>query len=506
MSGHEDLSNAGPDLAAGIPSHTLPEGAMIAGHAHGDPVLVARHDGKCYAIGAVCTHWSGNLVEGLLVGDTVRCPLHHACFSLATGEARRAPALDPVQTYHVEERDGSIVVLGKLDTAQPAAESLPPIKSAVIVGAGAAGVAAGEMLRRRGFTGTIDLIDAQPALPVDRPNLSKDFLSGAAEEAWVFLRPQEWFDERRLTLHLGKRVTRIDTNAHLVELSDGSQLPFDRLLLATGATPIQLPNAPAGTPNIHYLRTLDDSKSIIASATSKKRAVVIGASFIGLEVAASLRARGVEVHVVAPEQRPLERIVGAELGDMVRAKHVEEGVIFHLGQTAKTIALPRVELSDGSTLDADFVVVGVGVRPEMTLAESIGLRTDKGVLVDEYLETSVPGIFAAGDIAKWPDRHTGQPLRVEHWVVAQRQGQVAACNMLGARTAFDAVPYFWSTHYDVSIDYVGHAEKWEQLRVDGDPSQHDCKVEYRNGDTLLAVATVGRDTDSLRCEVAMERR
>jgi NADPH-dependent 2,4-dienoyl-CoA reductase/sulfur reductase-like enzyme len=268
---------------------------------------------------------------------------------------------------------------------------------------------------------------------------------------------------------------------------------------------VRLPIPGADQAHVHVLRTLDDCRAIIASADGARRAIVIGASFIGLEVAASLRAREIEVHVVGLEQRPMERVLGAEMGDFVHALHEEHGVIFHLSDTVTSIDGKRATLKSGGVLEADVVVVGVGVRPRLSLAERCGLAIDRGVKVDAYLETSAPGIYAAGDIARWSDPHSGEAIRVEHWVVAERQGQAAARNMLGQREVFDAVPFFWSQHYDVPINYVGHAEKWDEIEVDGNIGARDCVVRYRSGGRVLAVASIYRDLASLQAELAMER-
>ncbi|HET7134208.1 MAG TPA: FAD-dependent oxidoreductase, partial [Gammaproteobacteria bacterium] len=450
-----------------------------------------------------CTHYGGNLGDGLATGTTVRCPLHHACFDLRTGAALRAPALNPIACYEVKVEGGRVRVGARKPEAPTPASPPGAPGRIVIVGAGAAGHAAAERLRREGYRGELVMIGADAAPPVDRPNLSKDYLAGNAPEEWLPLRPPEFFAEHRITLELGVRVTSIDTAQKQVVLDDDRTESYDKLLLATGADPVKL-DLPGGTlPHVHYLRTLADSRNIIAAAASAQRAVVIGSSFIGLEVAASLRARKLEVHVVGPDDVPLGRVMGVELGGFIRKLHEQHGVTFHLGTRPKSIDAQSVTLDNGERLAADLVVIGVGVRPVVALAEQAGLKTDRGVLVNEYLETSAPGVFAAGDIARWPDPHSGEQIRVEHWVVAERQGQTAAANMLGRREKFDAVPFFWSAHYDMVINYVGHAEKWDRIDVSGDLGARDAAVAYRTNDKTLAVATIGRDHACLEAEAAM---
>jgi NADPH-dependent 2,4-dienoyl-CoA reductase/sulfur reductase-like enzyme len=282
-------------------------------------------------------------------------------------------------------------------------------------------------------------------------------------------------------------------------------VPYDRLLLATGAEPVRLPIPGADQPHVHMLRTLADCRAIIDSLKGARRAIVIGASFIGLEAAAALRARNIEVHIVAPEQRPMERVLGPDMGDFLRALHEDHGVIFHLENAVVAINGRRVTLKSGDLLEADFIVVGVGVHPRLTIAEQAGLALDRGVVVSAYLETSITGIYAAGDIARWPDPHSGDNIRVEHWVVAERQGQIAARNMLGQREAFDAVPFFWSQHYDVPINYVGHAEKWDELAIEGDIAARDFLLKYKSNGRVLAIASIYRDLASLQAELAMEK-
>jgi len=496
----------GPDLTLGLATDTLADGKMVVGHVGEDAVLLARRGSEFFAIGATCTHYNGPLSEGLIVHDTVRCPWHHACFSLRTGEAVRAPALSPIACWLTELRGDKVFVREKAVSTPSSRVATAPgwPQKIVIIGGGAAGFAATEMLRRQRFQGGIVMLSDEDAPPVDRPNLSKDYLAGNAPEAWVPLRGDSFYAEQGIDLRLKTTVINIDVRAREVVLDDGSKVAYDRLLLATGAEPVRLPLPGMDLPHVHTLRTLGDCRAIIARAATTRRAVVMGASFIGLEVAASLRARGIEVHVVAPEKRPMERVLGPQMGDFVRSLHEEHGVIFHLKDTATAIDARQVTLGSGGTIEADLVVAGVGVRPRLALAEKAGLAIDRGVTVNEYLETTAPGIFAAGDIARWLDPHSGAAIRVEHWVVAQRQGQTAALNMLGGREKFDAVPFFWSQHYDIPISYVGHAETWDELAIDGDIATRDCVLRYKRNGRVLAVASINRDADSLMAEAAME--
>jgi 3-phenylpropionate/trans-cinnamate dioxygenase ferredoxin reductase subunit len=495
---------AGPDLRAGIKVADLPDGKMMAGRVDGEAVLLAHVGNEWFAIGATCSHYSGPLTEGLLVGDTVRCPWHHACFHLRSGEPLRPPALNDVPAWDVDVRDGIVRVGAKRKPAAPRRPSSKGPASVLIVGGGAAGNCAAETLRRDGFQGPITIVDPDPDAPYDRPNLSKDYLAGNAPEEWIPLHPPEFYQEKGIELRRGPRVALLDPKGRRVRLEDGAELSYGALLLATGASPVRLAELEGGEPRVHYLRTLADSRRIAGAAREGGRAVVLGASFIGLEVAASLRARKMEVHVVAPDARPLERVLGPELGDMVRKIHEEQGVVFHLGRKPSGVSGGRVRLDDGESLPADLLVAGVGVRPNLELAESAGLAIDRGLQVNERLQSSAPGIFAAGDIARWPDPHTGERIRVEHWVLAERQGQAAARAILGHGERFDAVPFFWSAHYSLAINYAGHAERWDRIEIDGDVAAHDCTVRYRRGDKVLAVVTVGRDQQSLQAEHALE--
>ena len=497
----------GPDLVQGIAIADLEDGGKLVGHCGDEQVLLVRSGTEVFAVSATCTHYGGPLVDGLVAEDTVRCPWHHACFDLRTGEALRAPAFNPLACWSVEQREGKIFVVEKRKrTAAVVRGGGAAPKSIVIVGGGAAGFAAAETLRREQYQGSIVMISDDQAAPVDRPNLSKDFLAGKAPQDWIPLRGEKFYSKNNIDLRLDTKVDRIDPRSREVVLSDGGTIPYERLLLATGAEPVRLAIPGTEQSFVYTLRSFADCKAIIERAASARCCVVLGASFIGLEVAAALRSRGIDVHVVAPDRRPMERVLGPRMGDFIRALHEQKGVVFHLEATAASIDGSKMELSSGGTLVADFVVAGVGVRPRIGLAEKAGLKLDRGVAVNAFLETSAPGIFAAGDIARWPDPHSGENLRVEHWVVAERQGRTAALNMLGHREKFAAVPFFWSQHYDVPINYVGHAERWDEISVDGDVAARDCLLRFKREGRTLAVASIFRDLESLQAELEMERQ
>ncbi|KVH08975.1 FAD-dependent oxidoreductase [Burkholderia anthina] len=505
MTGSDAASS--PDLTQGIALDDLADGAMIEGHVGDAAVLLVRRGDELFAVGAQCPHYGGPLAKGLLVGDTIRCPWHHAAFCLRTGEMERAPALDGLPCWRVERRDGRAVVLDARPAAVPPAlktSGLPA--SVVIVGGGAAAIAAAVTLRQEGYPHAITLLSADADPPYDRPNLSKDYLAGTAQADWLPLRAPSFYTDQRIDVRCNTRVARIDPAQRAVELADGSRIEYGALLLATGAEPNRLNVPGADLPHVCTLRSRADCDALIARLKTARRCVVVGASFIGLEAAAALRTRGLDVHVVAPDPHPMGRVLGDALGDTIKALHEAHGVVFHLGATPARIGPDSVTLSSGDVLPADVVLVGIGVHPNVALAQDAGLAVERGVTVDRFLQTSAPGIYAAGDIARWPDPLTGERIRVEHWVVAERQGIVAARNMLGQQRPFDAVPFFWSQHYDVTIRYVGHAAQWDRVEIDGDLGAHDCSIAYWRGNTRLAVATIARDLDNLKAEAALERQ
>ena len=511
----------GPDLTKGIQMSNVGPGQLLLGHAFGEPVLLAHVEPNWFAVAGKCTHYGGPLEQGLLDGETIRCPWHHACFELHNGAAFGAPALNDLASYDVAVENNLVRVLRKRDPGQLKGEAHrikasrapervlfeeTPItgpKSVVIIGGGAAGNACAEMLRREAYRGPITVIDPDRDAPYDRPNLSKDYLAGNAPEEWLPLHPKEFYDAQHIEFLSGIEAIGLDLKSKTVQLSDGTSRDYGCLLIATGASPARL-DIPGGD-RILYLRSLRDCRAIIERIGGAKKAVVIGASFIGLEVAASLVTRGMKVSVVAPEHLPLERVLGAELGTLIKRVHEEKGVEFHLGRTVKSVDDRSVVLDDGSGIDADMIVAGIGVRPNLALAQAAGLTIDNGLAVNEFLETNVSDVFGAGDLVRWPDAYSDIRLRVEHWVVAERQGQVVARNMLGRRERFDEIPFFWSAHYDqLTIGYIGHVEKWDSVKIDGDVNKMDCAVSYIVSGKRRAMATINRDHQNLQTELELE--
>ena len=440
--GEGETKLTGPDLAQGIPAESLADGQMLVGHAHGKAVLLARVGARdlCRLASlhplqrTTCRGSDGRRDRALPLASRLLRSAHRRGSSRTGAQPDRVLG-SGARWWGDQSRAEARTATAHEARIQPTAKP----ERIVIVGGGAAGFAAAEMLRRVGYQRSLVMLSSDAALPYDRPNLSKDYLAGTIPFDYVPLRDESFYEENGIEIQLGKNVVELDLRAHEVLLSGGERVAYDRLLLATGAEPVRLTIPGAEQPHVHTLRSLADSDAIIEAAKTANRAVVIGASFIGLEVAASLRARKLEVHVVAPDKRPMERILGPEMGDFIRTLHEEHGVIFHLETKPKAID-KMVHLENGETIEADLVVVGIGVRPRLGLAENAGLKLDRGVAVDQYLETSAPGVFAAGDIARWPDPYSGENIRVEHWVVAERQGQAAAMNMLGERKAFRPGP------------------------------------------------------------------
>jgi NADPH-dependent 2,4-dienoyl-CoA reductase/sulfur reductase-like enzyme/nitrite reductase/ring-hydroxylating ferredoxin subunit len=475
-------------------------------------VLLARVDGRFHAVSAVCTHYGGPLAEGVLCGTRVMCPWHHAVFNVVNGDMVEPPALDALTCYDVRvEGEWVLVSVPEDDETRRTPEMVQrdtttDSRQFVIIGAGAAGYAAAQTLREEGFRGNVVMITREDRAPYDRPNLSKDYLHGHAEPEWMPLRPDEFFKDHDIQLVLGKEVTRVDARSKTITFDTDETMEYDALLVATGGAPVRLNIPGSDLKNVCVLRSFTDADSIIETASRSRRAVVVGASFIGMEAAYSLRERGLEVTVVAPSQEPFEATLGAEIGALFRRVHESHGVRFKLGSIVYrfegTHNIEAVRLANGERIEADMVLVGVGVHPVTHFLEGVELDDRGGVVVDSRL-CATEAIYAAGDIASFIDSRTGERMRIEHWRTAQQQGRTAARNMLGRDVEFDAVPFFWTQQFDAGLLYVGHAKSWDQIIYRGDVSARDFLAFYVKNDRVLAVAGMNRDHEMAEIEVQM---
>ncbi|MCC6792396.1 MAG: FAD-dependent oxidoreductase [Thermomicrobiales bacterium] len=502
--GHAADIPAGPDFSQGVAADDVPAEGMLAGRVGTEAVLLSRRDGRLSAVSGTCTHYGAPLAEGLALHGVVRCPWHHACFDLATGEALRAPAFTALDRWQVDEDRGRVFVRHKIDPAVVRGAVPHDLRRVLVVGGGAAGFGCAEMLRRRGYTGDLTILSADGDPPYDRPNLSKDFLAGSAPADWMPLKGDDFYAEQGIDLRLDTEAVAIDPKARTVTTASGESFAFDKLLLATGAEPIR-PNLPGfDGPDMLLLRSFADARALAARAETGKRTAVLGSGFIGLEAAASLTKRGVTVTVVSLDHVPMQRQFGDEVGSLLRKIHEENGVVFRLGRKATRFEAGTLHLDDGSSVEADFVLLGLGVRPRTSLAAAAGLAVEEGVTVDQYLETSVAGIYAAGDIAAYPNpAGDGRRMRIEHWVVAERQGQTVARNMLGDRSPYAMQPFFWTEQHAATARYVGHAPASDVVLA-GSVAERDFTACFFDDDRLDAVLTMGRDRQNLEAEAWLE--
>ncbi|WP_166365905.1 FAD-dependent oxidoreductase [Pseudomonas akapageensis] len=498
-----NTSPDGPDLTKGVPLADIPVTGVLPGHVDGSPALLVRLDDGLHALSGHCTHYGAPLADGFVVGDEIRCPWHHACFSLRTGAALRAPAFAALTTWRVEivgqtafVRSGETI---KSPTQSPAVQR--HLERIVIIGGGAAGFAAANRLRELGYQGALTMLSEDTQAPYDRPNLSKDYLAGTAQEEWMPLQGADFYAGHAIDLRLACNVTAIDTQARQVLTATGDSLGYDALLISTGAQPRRLPIPGFDLPNVFVLRSMADAQAIIQASQGATSVALIGAGFIGMEAAAALRTRGLEVHVVAPEEVPMAPVLGRELGAFITGLHKEQGVIFHLGSAVQGFDGKVLTLADGSSIATQLLLLGTGVAPRTELAMAAGLAVNDGILVDATLQTSIAGIYAAGDVARY--WQAGEQVRVEHWVHAQRQGQAAAANMLGGGHAFTDVPFFWTHHYGLDLRYTGFAGGWDDVQIDGSLPQRDFTARFFRKGALVAAVSVGRDLENLCIEAAL---
>ncbi|MFW6189879.1 MAG: FAD-dependent oxidoreductase [Planctomycetota bacterium] len=475
----------------------LQDGQMKQVSVGGRTALLLRQGGDYYAIGAKCTHYGAPLEDGLLHEGRIICPWHRACFDALTGDVQEPPALDALANFEVAV-EGEDVVVTVPDEA-PSERTMPMARCNpdrddrhfVIVGGGAAGNAAAEALRQEGVEGRISVITKEKEIPYDRPDLSKDFLASTKRSKLPALRSRDFYEEHDVELLTGRTVASVEVNDRIVELEDGSSMRADALLLATGGRPRRLDVEGGGLDNVLTLRSFRDCLRIKEAAQEGAAAVVVGASFIGMETAWRLADRGVKVTVVAPESVPFERVLGGDVGGMFQSMHQEQGVRFALGHTIDRFegegALEAAVLDDGTRLEADFVLQGVGVTPVTDYLQGVELNDDGSVSVNANLQLA-RGVWAAGDIARFPDWRTGEPIRIEHWRLAEQHGRVAAMNMAGREVPFRSAPFFWTLHGHFSLNYVGYVSDWDEVILQGDPADKKFLAYFVKDGRVLALA------------------
>lgn len=495
-------------------TNELADGEMKQVSANGAEILLACVGGKFHAVGAHCTHYGAPLVEGVLSGERIVCPWHHACFNATNGDVQEPPALDALARYDLRVENDQVIVRvpdGAPDRRVPSmtTRDAKDERLFVIAGGGAAGYAAAQTLREDGFTGRVLLITREDHFPYDRPNLSKDYLQGNAEPEWMPLRPEDFFAEHDIEVMRNREIKHVDVKQKTITFTDGKKIVCDALLLATGGEPRRLPFQSSTQQNVFLLRSHADTDAIVSAAEKGKRAVVIGASFIGMEAASSLSIRGCEVTIVAPDSTPFERILGRQIGRLFQDIHEEQGIKFKLGRSVSGFdgeaKVTAVVLEEGERLDCDLVVVGIGVKPNTDLFEGLMLHNDGGVIVDEHMRAA-EDVYAAGDIAYFPNPLTGERQRIEHWRTAMQQGRIAAHNMAGKKTPYESVPFFWTRQFDSGLLYVGHAQRWDEIVYHGDVAKRDFLAFYVQDNRVLAVAGMNRDREMAAAEELMRLR
>jgi len=494
---------------------SVKEGQMKAFEIDEDnKILIANIKGKYHAMGASCPHYGAPLEDGIISDNRVVCPWHHSSFDIKTGGLLEPPAYDNIPVYPVNIENDNIVVMlpDKIESSctpeMVAPDTRKDDRSFVIIGAGAAANAAAQTLRESGFRGRIKMITREKKIPYDRPELSKEFMAGKGKEEWLPLRSKEFYEKHGIDLIFDTKVTKVDTKQNEINLGNGDKLKFDRILLATGGRPRMLDVPGKDLKNIFTLRSRADAETIVAKTENAKKAVVVGANFIGMETANGLAERDLDVTVVAPEKIPMQKVFGNDVGRVFQKAHEDKGTKFMMGRTVEKFEgddnVTTVVLDNGEKLDADLVIIGIGVVPSTDNIDGIGYQPDGSIEVDEHMHLK-DNIFAAGDIARFKDWRTGEWTRIEHWRTAEQQGRIAAKNMAEQKTAFDSVPFFWTNQAGLNFQYVGHAEDWDDIIIDGDLDKQDFVAYYIKGNKILAAAGNGRGKEMAAIEELMRK-
>ena len=486
-------------------AHELPEGEMKAFKIGDDEILLVNHNNQIYATGAHCPHYGAPLEKGIFYEDRIICPWHHTCYQASTGKLLEPPAFDDLPVYPTTIKEGEIYVdlPGMIERSQvPEMSKHNPLRDTrmyVILGAGAAAKLAAQTLREDGFEGEILMITREEDYPYDRPNLSKDYLQGEAPEEWIPLRPEDFYEKYDIQVATNKLVTDVDIAEKMVTFGDAQRLRYDKLLIATGGLPRRM-DVPGNTlENVFTLRSYRDARQIIERAKASRRALIVGSSFIGMETAYSLSKR-LEVTVVSKDETPFEKTLGKEIGELFRRQHEKGGITFRMGETIGEFIgeekLREVRLQSGETIPADIALIGVGVRPSTDFIKGLEIQSDGSLLTNEYLECA-RDVYAAGDIAMFPYRYAGHPIRIEHWRTAQQLGRIAGHNMAGKRMTYDSVPFFWTRQAGMSLQYIGHAPAWDEIIYDGEVASMEYLAFFVKDSRIRAVAGSKRPKDML---------
>lgn len=467
-------------------------------------VLLCRINNEYFAVGANCTHYGAPLEEGILKDDMIICPWHHACFNAKTGNLLEPPAMDSLTKYEIKTEGNSVKVFvpDKIQGSWVPDMARKDIKADsrtfLILGAGASGYSAAQSMRENGFKGNIIMITHENKTPYDRPNLSKDYLAGNADPAWMPLRSDEFYKEYGIEIKTEMVIKAVDLKLKNVTFQNGEEINYDKLLIATGGIPRKLNVPGADLQNIFYLRSFKDCDDIISAAKNSKKAVVIGSSFIGMETASSLMERNIEVTVISPDETPFERNFGKDIGNLFKSEHEKKGISFKLKSNIKSfkgdIMVRSVLLESGEEIETDFVIVGIGVMPATQFLTGIDLLKDGSLKTDSYL-CVIDDVYASGDIATFPDFHTGDFIRVEHWRLAEQLGRVAGANMTGKKIKYEEIPFFWTVQAGLNLRYVGFTKGWDEIITDGSISQKEFISYYIKNNTVLAAAGINRDKD-----------
>jgi apoptosis-inducing factor 3 len=475
----------------------LADGTVRAVDIGGTKILLLRDGDALHAVGATCPHAGAPLAEGVRRGTRLVCPWHKATFCLRSGAVLDPPAVDPLPRFDVRTADGrALVRLPARCMAQPRPTADP--RCFIIIGAGAAGALAAQTLRETGFGGRVVMLDRENRVPYDRTLLSKYVLSGEKGGEKSPLQRQSFYREHAIERRT-TTVVRIDVADRRAVCADGTEFAYDAALIATGGVPRRPELAGIELGNVFLLRSRAHAEAILAQAERSTRAVILGTSFIGMEVAASLRERGLDVTVVGKDTAPFAKQLGTQIGGAFLALHERQGVQFRLSRGIAALEgaddVRGVVLDNGERLDADLVVVGFGVAPATSDIAGLPLDEDGGIRVDAHLHIA-NGLYAAGDIARFPLRGDGDPIRVEHWRVAEQHGRIAAFNMAGHAVRYESVPVFWTTQYLKRLDYIGHTERWDDIVVHGDIGKPEFLAYYVLDGRVAAAAAFDRDSDS----------